>query len=146
MNSVTLSAPAMFADHHVLKAREALLALDGIDDVYASSAWQSVIVSYDAAKIEPAAIEKALAEAGYAPDKELPILAQNDQYHIGKDAFVQRVANDPLINVTKKLEYANRYLEDPIDLAGVQVLTDDWAPVNIMLNPLSGAPFSVAGV
>ena len=81
MDSVTLSAPALFADHHVLKAREALLALDGIDDVYASSAWQSVIVSYDAAKIEPAAIEKALAEAGYASDKEVPILAQNDQYY-----------------------------------------------------------------
>ena len=81
MDSVKLSAPAMFADHHVLKARGALLALDGVDDVYASSAWQSVIVSYDAAKIQPAAIEKALAKAGYASDKTVPIVAQNDEYY-----------------------------------------------------------------
>ena len=81
MDSVTLSAPAMYADHHVLKVRDTLLAVDGIDDVYASSAWQSVIVSYDAAKIQPTAIEKALAEAGYPPDKGVPILAQNDAYY-----------------------------------------------------------------
>ena len=29
MSSITLNAPTMFADHHVLKAREALLALQG---------------------------------------------------------------------------------------------------------------------
>jgi copper chaperone CopZ len=71
----------MFADHHVLRVRAALLAQDGIDDVYASSAWQSVIVSYDAAKIDPAAIEKALTEAGYAPGQGTPVLAQNDDYY-----------------------------------------------------------------
>lgn len=80
MDSVTLSAPAMYADHHVLQVRDTLLALDGIDDVYASSAWQAVIVAYDTAKIQPAAIEKALAEAGYAPDKGVPLIAQNDEY------------------------------------------------------------------
>ena len=77
MNSVTLNAPAMFADHHVLKARQALFALDGVDDVFASSAWQAVIVSYDPDKIKPTAIEQAMAEAGYASDKTTPILAQS---------------------------------------------------------------------
>jgi len=67
----------MFADHHVLKARTALLALDGIEDVYASSAWQAVIVTYDEAKIQPASIEQSLADAGYAPDNEPPILAES---------------------------------------------------------------------
>ena len=61
MASLTLNAPTMFADHHVLQAREALLALSGIDDVYASSAWQAVIVTYDPAAIQPEAIEQALA-------------------------------------------------------------------------------------
>jgi copper chaperone CopZ len=77
MKSITLSAPAMFADHHVLKAREALFALDGVDDVYASSAWQTVIVSYDPDKVDPSAIESALAQAGYAPGKTPPILAES---------------------------------------------------------------------
>ena len=81
MASITLTAPAMFADHHVLKAREALLALQGIDQVYASSAWQAVIVSYDPEVLQPEAIEQALAQAGYGPDKQTPILAENaDQF------------------------------------------------------------------
>jgi copper chaperone CopZ len=67
----------MFADHHVLKARTALLALDGIKDVYASSAWQAVIVEYDEAKIQQAAIEQSLADAGYAPDNVPPVLAES---------------------------------------------------------------------
>ena len=77
MASINLKAPAMFADHHVLKARAALLALDGIEDVYASSAWQAVIVTYDEAKIQLAAIEQSLAEAGYAPDNAPPVLAES---------------------------------------------------------------------
>jgi hypothetical protein len=67
----------MFADHHVLKAREALLALSGIEDVYASSAWQAVIVTYDPAAIQPEAIERALAQAGYGPDRTTPVLAES---------------------------------------------------------------------
>jgi copper chaperone CopZ len=77
MASITLKAPAMFADHHVLKARAALLALDGVETIYASAAWQAVIVTYDEQKIEPPAIEQALADAGYGPDQVPPILAQS---------------------------------------------------------------------
>ena len=77
MASMTLKAPAMFADHHVLKARAALLALDGIETVYASSAWQAVIVTFDENKLQPAAIEQSLADAGYAPDNVPPILADS---------------------------------------------------------------------
>ena len=77
MPSITLNAPAMFADHHVLKAREALLALKGVDDVYASSAWQAVIVTYDPAAIQPEAIEQALAQTGYGPDQTTPVLAES---------------------------------------------------------------------
>ena len=81
MASVTINAPAMFADHHVLKAREALLAMQGIEDVYASSAWQAVIVSYDPQAVQPEVIEQALAQAGYGPDKTTPVLAGSaDQY------------------------------------------------------------------
>jgi copper chaperone CopZ len=76
MERVSLSAPAMYADHHVLKVREVLFALEGVQDVYASSAWQTVVVSYDEDKVESAAIEEALSKAGYGSDKATPILAQ----------------------------------------------------------------------
>ena len=77
MASVTLDAPTMFADHHVLKAREALLALSGVDEVYASSAWQAVIVTYDPAAIQPENIEQTLAQAGYGPDQATPVLVKS---------------------------------------------------------------------
>jgi len=75
MERVTISAPTMYADHHVLKVREILLALQGIEDVIASSAWQTVIVSYDPDKIETSAIEEALSKAGYGSDQTTPVLA-----------------------------------------------------------------------
>jgi copper chaperone CopZ len=77
MEQVSFSAPAMFADHHVLKVREALFALDGVTDVYASSAWQTVIVSFDEDKVGSAAIEDALSKAGYGSGKATPILAES---------------------------------------------------------------------
>jgi len=77
MEQVSFSAPAMFADHHVLKVRETLFALEGVTDVYASSAWQTVIVSYDEDKVGSAAIEDALSKAGYGSDKTTLILAES---------------------------------------------------------------------
>ncbi len=65
MDKVVLEVPALWADHHVLKVRDALTGLEGVNDVYASSAWKQVLVSYDSAKTDPAAIEQTLAEAGY---------------------------------------------------------------------------------
>jgi len=77
MERLTLDVPTLWADHHVLKVREALLSLDGVDEVYASSAWKQVLVTYDSGKAKAADIEKALAEAGYpVGEGEVPMLAQ----------------------------------------------------------------------
>jgi hypothetical protein len=56
MTKATFDVPTLWADHHVLKVREALLGLDGVDDVYASSAWKQVLVTYNK-KIKKADIE-----------------------------------------------------------------------------------------
>jgi len=76
MERLTLSAPAMYADHHVLKVRETLFALDGVEDIYASSAWQTVIVSFDPDVLAQADIEAAMAGAGYGPSSTTPVLAE----------------------------------------------------------------------
>lgn len=75
MASVIVNVPTMFADHHVLKVRDVLFAVEGVEDVFASSAWQSVIVSFNPDKTEPESIKKVLTDAGYTPDKPSPILA-----------------------------------------------------------------------
>ncbi len=65
MEKATLDVPALWADHHVLRVRDALVPLDGVEEVYASSAWKQVLVKYDETRIGVPAIEKALSEAGY---------------------------------------------------------------------------------
>jgi copper chaperone CopZ len=68
MEKVVLSVPKMWADHHVLAVREALNALNGVEDVHATSAWKKVVVKYDPGKLEQSAIVEALAKAGYGAD------------------------------------------------------------------------------
>ncbi|MCX7683413.1 MAG: heavy-metal-associated domain-containing protein [Anaerolineae bacterium] len=77
MKKTVLDVPLLWADHHVLKVRDALDKLEGVEDVYASSAWKKVLVTYDEERIDQAAIEKALAEAGYpVGEGETPVLVQ----------------------------------------------------------------------
>ena len=77
MDKVVLDIPTLWADHHVLKVRDALGSLEGVDKVYASSAWKQVLVSYDSAKTNQDAIVKALADAGYGVGGEdVPVLTQ----------------------------------------------------------------------
>lgn len=77
IEKVVLDVPLMWADHHVLKVRQALANLKGIEEVFASSAWKQVLVKYDPSAISRDAIERALADAGYpVGEGETPILVQ----------------------------------------------------------------------
>lgn len=73
MTTMTVSLPAMYGDHHVAEVRRLLLALPGVQDVYASSAFQAAEVTFDPAQIQPASIEKTLGEAGYLGELALPV-------------------------------------------------------------------------
>lgn len=65
MEKVTFSIPAMWADHHVLAVREALVNVDGVEEVVASSLFKDVLVRYDPATVDPARLAGALETAGY---------------------------------------------------------------------------------
>ena len=79
MDKVTLTVPAMFADHHVTKVKRVLSPLAGVENVVASSAFKEVVVEFDPAKTSPDALVKALTEAGYAPG-ELTVVERNPDY------------------------------------------------------------------
>jgi copper chaperone CopZ len=77
MEKVVYDVPSLWADHHVLKLHEALSKLEGLQDVYASSAWKQVMVEYDASVIDDAVIQETLAEAGYpVGEGGVPILVE----------------------------------------------------------------------
>ena len=66
MEHLTLTVPSLWADHHVLRVREALGALAGVDAVTASALNREVSLSYNQAQVNADAIVEHLAAAGYA--------------------------------------------------------------------------------
>lgn len=77
MEKVVLDVPALWADHHVLQVRAALIGLEGVEEVYASAAWKQLLVSFDDGKTDRDAIVKALAAAGYAiGEGEIPVVVE----------------------------------------------------------------------
>jgi copper chaperone CopZ len=75
METKTFEAPALFADHHVTEVRRILLEMTGVVDVYASSAFQTIEVTFDPEKIRAEAIATRLEEAGYLG--EVPMMAES---------------------------------------------------------------------
>jgi copper chaperone CopZ len=93
VEKIILDVPKMYADHHVEAVRNALLPLDGVEEVTASSALKRVIVGYDSARLKPDAIEAALRAAGYAPAEEwvLPKVAEGKEDNSAWFCSIQRV-------------------------------------------------------
>ena len=65
MKKISYELPTMYCDHHVIEVRRVLLAIPGVNDVYASSAFQVVEVTYDPDKVNDLEIALKLDEAGY---------------------------------------------------------------------------------
>ena len=73
MEKCVIEAPAMYGDHHVLEVRRLLLALPGVEEVYASSCFQTVEVDYTPDKVTAAEIRAVLDRAGYLGDMDMPL-------------------------------------------------------------------------
>ena len=67
MEKITLTIPAMYADHHVTNVKRLLAPLPGVENVIASSAFKEVTIEFDATKTSRNALVKVLTDAGYAP-------------------------------------------------------------------------------
>lgn len=74
MEKIVIDVPAMYGDHHVLEARRILLAVAGVKEVYASSCFRSVEVSFDPHQTNADEVTHILDEAGYL--EPLPVPAE----------------------------------------------------------------------
>ena len=74
METKSFETPALYGDHHVSEVRRILLELTGVNEVYASSAFQIIEVTFDPEKIKAEQIEACLEEAGYLG--EIPMLIE----------------------------------------------------------------------
>lgn len=73
METIRLSLPAMYGDHHVVEVKRLLSEKPGVEDVYASSAFQLVEVEYDPDVIDAEALTTLLDEAGYLGEIGIPV-------------------------------------------------------------------------
>ena len=80
MKTVTYDLPNLYGDHHVLEVRRILLAIPGVEDVYASSAFHMVEVTYDPKITNDLEFSLKLDQAGYLQEWSVPIEASASTY------------------------------------------------------------------
>ena len=114
MKTISFQAPALYGDHHVSEVRRILLELTGVSDVYASSAFQTIEVTFDPEKINAEKIETCLAEAGYLG--EIPMMVETGIAVEKKegDAFFRHTAVYETVKSTvsfaQRVDYSGRPL------------------------------------
>jgi len=114
--TVTFDTPALYADHHVLEVRRILLAIPGVEDVYASSAFRVVDVTYDDTKVSEAVIAGKLDEVGYLGAWLLPE-EQGLAAHLQSDkalSFFRHTevfeTSRQVVSFAQKVNYSGRFL------------------------------------
>ncbi len=83
METKAFEAPALYGDHHVSEVQSILKELPGIEDVYASSAFQAIEVTFDEKKITADKIAACLEEAGYLGN--VPMLTETGEAAYGRE-------------------------------------------------------------
>jgi copper chaperone CopZ len=71
MQKKSFDVPAMYGDHHVSEVRRILLEIPGVEEVYASSAFRVVEVTYDEKKVNDLELQTKLDDAGYLGEWQL---------------------------------------------------------------------------
>ncbi len=88
MQTKTFDVPTLYGDHHVLEVRRILFEIPGVLDVYASSAFRTVEVSYDETQTNDLEISIKLDAAGYLGEWSMPIeIGATPPVNDGKRAF-----------------------------------------------------------
>lgn len=115
MKSTIIEVPTMYGDHHVLEVRRILLAIPGVEEVNASSAFRTVEVSYDPSKVNDLDLKMKLDESGYLGEWSLPIELGAEAAHVEEKApFFRHTAvfetNRQVMSFAQNVAYAGRPL------------------------------------
>jgi len=114
MENALFEVPLMYADHHVLEVRRILQQLPGVKDIYASSCFQCVEVTFDPSQISREEIAAKLSEAGYIGDVPAPAergiaVTQDDQQPFFRHTAAFEQARN-VVTFTQNINYSGRAL------------------------------------
>jgi copper chaperone CopZ len=115
VKTATIEVPTMYGDHHVLEVRSILLALPGVKDVYASSAFGIVEVTYDPSEINDIQIQMKLDEAGYLGEWTVPTEVKTDTYQEAEEKTYFRhtevfETSKQVVSFAQNISYSGRPL------------------------------------
>ncbi len=114
MRTISFEAPALYGDHHVSEVRRILLEIAGVSEVYASSAFQTIEVTFDPEKTQAELIETRLQEAGYLG--EIPMLLETGiavERREGDGVFRHTAVYETVkstVSFAQRVEYSGRPL------------------------------------
>ena len=100
METKAFEAPALYADHHVSEVQRILRELPGVEEVYASSAFQTIEVTFDETMTTADKIVTCLEEAGYLG--EMPMLAETGKAAYGKENGNSNFRHTAVYNTVKQ--------------------------------------------
>ena len=87
MQTVTIELPTLYGDHHVTEVRRILLDIAGVVEVYASSCFQVVEISFEPERVSEAELTAALEKAGYLGEWANPVEAQSNRFQRHSAAY-----------------------------------------------------------
>ena len=115
METKAFEAPALYGDHHVSEVQRILMELTGVQDVYASSAFQVIEVTFDEKVVTAEQIATRLEETGYLG--EVPMLVESEEAAYGRENGNSNFRHTAVYNTIKKtvsfaqhVEYQGRAL------------------------------------
>jgi copper chaperone CopZ len=73
MKTVIYKTPVIYGDHHVIEVRRLLSEIPGVMDMYVSSAFLTIEVTYDETQTNDLEIAQKLDAAGYLGEWTFPI-------------------------------------------------------------------------
>jgi copper chaperone CopZ len=116
MEVLTLELPAMYGDHHVTEVRRLLLEITGVEEVYASSGFQAVEITFDPAEVNAEDIKDKLDNSGYMGDLPIPEEVHDDSASTGseKKGFFRHTAafetTNQVVSFSQTVNYEGRAL------------------------------------
>jgi copper chaperone CopZ len=115
MKKYSLELPTLYGDHHVVEVRRILLELPGVQEVYASSGFQFVEVTYDPGLVGETEIHARLEAAGYLNELAVPQEAGvSDYQEASHKAFQRHTAayegTKQTVSFAQKVSYSGRPL------------------------------------
>lgn len=127
METTTINLNMMYGDHHVIEVRKLISSIPGVEEIYASSCFQIVEVTFDESKVDAGTIENELKKAGYLGEMTFPVEAgTGSTASNGKKPFFRHSAaleqTGGVVNFTQKAPYEGRPLWP---CPGVGALQDD---------------------